>query len=446
MAVDLSGFGNLKTVDDYNKVNDMFLAQKAAAQLAQQTGQQDLQSKKNIYATQVLSAATAPASFDASGNPIYDQNAYNGALQHLAQQGVDVSTFSPDVTAAAQQVHAARLAQSPLSGLLNAAGKMDTNNITAAIAGGNVPSNPNAIQQAVLGGGPVVHKPAVQSQATPGVPTPNATQVAQAIGTPATITPGQFSTPQPSVDVPLQSRGAPNPDDYKDPTKTLAANQAAFSQAMDVYKSSPEYMKDSKKADSLGTEEGTRLGDAQKALGVMMGNAPAVVSRTNGIIKFSPDASSGLGVNPEGGGMYPAFDNSSLGQKLFPKSSEANTQLQKLAAQGAFPEIAAALSNSSMKGNKFLETLMNNGLSINMQTPADVKASQAQANLAQYIQSVKSIASQIRSQGQPAPSDEMIDKYFVDQGATLPKTYNSPQAVPAQTTLDPSQWKVKVLK
>lgn len=82
----------------------------------------------NIYATQVLSAATATG----------DQNIYDAAKKHLADGGFDMGGWAPDVATGQTQAQAARLSQSPLGSLLNAQTKMSANDIAAVATYGSM--------------------------------------------------------------------------------------------------------------------------------------------------------------------------------------------------------------------------------------------------------------------------------------------------------------------
>lgn len=408
-----------------------------------QTGALDMKSKQNIYATQVMSAAAA------SG----DQASYEQGLRFLRQNGIDISGWAPDVATGAQQAQAGRLAQSPLGSLLNAQTKMSANDIAAVQTYGSMEAaikagyKPEGISG--LGG---FSPPSTTAPTTPpATVTPDPAQSAGPPGFGAgpapkpgmpqfNQTPGQTVTPPASTSAPTQ----PAAPVFVPPAPIAGESQAAYQDryknAMETWKSDPAVIAAQKSADAMGSTQGTALGDAQTAFNTMVNNIPSIVSRTNGIIKYAPAASSGLGVDAQGNGMAPSFDNTSLGGMLNPDASMANMQLQKLTAQGAFPEIAAALKNSNIKGNKFLETLMNNGLGINMQVPGDKKIAAAQGNLSQYIQQVKATAGQLRSMGQAnVPSDAQIDAMFTGAGATLPQTYNTPQAGTNPTGLIPAQ-------
>lgn len=147
MAIDANVFQNIHTYADYQKADQDFQLRKVLAQQQLQSGGIDAQSKSNVYATQILSAATATG----------DQNAYDNARRTLANNGIDVSIWAPDVQSGAQQAQAARLAQSPLGSLLSAGTKIDANNIAAAsvtgqLDGGNKFGLPATGISALLGG------------------------------------------------------------------------------------------------------------------------------------------------------------------------------------------------------------------------------------------------------------------------------------------------------
>lgn len=136
-ALDTSALnpGALKTIRD-NQVEMQLENQKINA------GNLANASAGNIYATQVLSAATA------TGN----QQTYDGAKAHLAAMGLDMSPWAADIKTGSEQANAARLAQSPLGSLLNAASRMDSNSNSATIAGGTVPADPNAHAHSLIRG------------------------------------------------------------------------------------------------------------------------------------------------------------------------------------------------------------------------------------------------------------------------------------------------------
>lgn len=410
MAIDLSV---------YDKIGQNSLAtlipqrQAMSQQLA--AGNIDLQTKKNAYVTQIMSAASA------SGDP----NEYMKGKQFLQSQGIDASNYSDDPVVGKQQAEAARMALISPLGMLNSQIQLQRNGIQAAgVNGTNAPATlgaPSTLSTPV----PVIRGdslPSTQIIADAMNSTPDAA-IPPAAVTPSAAPP-PVSANMLATTIPIR---APSPDDKKYAGFNPKTQSEMFKNDMDVYNNRPDVIQAKKTAESLGTDEGKNNADAKNAFNVMIGNLPAVVSRTNGLIKYAPDASSGLGVTSGSTeeGFFPAFANSWMGSQ---KIADANSQVTKYAAQGAFPEIASALKGSDMRGNRFLEQLMSNGLSINAQSPADTKVLAAQTNLGNYIQGLKSLASRLRAQGDSGvPSDQQIDDMFVKAGATLPETFNAPQ-------------------
>ncbi len=92
--------------------------------LAEQKLQQ--QSQQNVLATQVLSAASS------TGN----QGLYDSAKMHLSSGGIDTSMWPQDVGSGQTFAQSARLAQSPLGPMVNAANQADRNQIMADTAAG----------------------------------------------------------------------------------------------------------------------------------------------------------------------------------------------------------------------------------------------------------------------------------------------------------------------
>lgn len=255
MGVDLSVYGNQKTLADYGNARQQMADQ--AQQLYQQGQAQnlDLLSKKNIYATQVLSAVSA------SG----DQNAYNMGLQHLKQAGIDTSAWAPDVQTGAQQAQQARLAQSPLGSLLNAANGMDRNATAAAgVNGTNVVGNAIAnkvLSQGSLGGMPAPQQVAAMqgpapSQSDPAAYTPVAAarqQVAQVMGPAGTSVPqnqpmpAMAATPPPMTGfIPTQGPSNENP----------AAKRERINSELAVYNASPATKQAMAAAEASGKDAG----------------------------------------------------------------------------------------------------------------------------------------------------------------------------------------------
>lgn len=410
------------------------------------------ESAANILATQVLSAASS------TGN----QDLYDSAKQHLAAAGHDISSWAPDVTTGAQQAQAARLAQSPLGSLLNAQTKMTANDTQAVATYGSMDSaikagyKPEGIPglggyTGAMGGAvvpPVVATaaapkaaaatPAALASATAGISpdNPGMTLPTGGAATPASALPDAEQSAQPSGA--QQQMAAVNTAFTNAKQRALESagpepvqgtqSQAAFDslhgqwqqKIQQAIENDPELMRAKEAAKATGNVQGTTAGDAQKAFNVILSNIPAVVNRTNQIIKYAPDASHGLGTDAEGEGVDAKFANTAIGQVIEPRTAQANAAMNKLASQESYPGITAALSNNNMKGNRFVEMLLNNALSLDMRSPPPVKTGMANQNLTNYIQTALSTAAQIRSQGFQTLSDEQIIQKFKDAGATIP--------------------------
>lgn len=160
MAVDLGILQNQKTLSDYVGARQQMAEQQQQAYQQNQLGNLDLQSKKNIYATQLLSSAV-------------DQPSYDMVRQHLQQAGIDTSNFAPDFATGKQQAYQARLAQSPLGSLLNAGmkaeGILNSGAATFGSAGAAASQDPMsaALARGIGGmmGGAVQNAPAQGAQA-----------------------------------------------------------------------------------------------------------------------------------------------------------------------------------------------------------------------------------------------------------------------------------------
>lgn len=393
----------------------------------------------SVYGAQALTAAAA------SGDPTI----WKAAKQHASDLGMDTSSLSDDVTQGAAQINALRQAQynsNPLVAALGLGIKEQQAAATAAgVNGTTAPTGPvNPITGGALNlGGAAPSAPAAQPVAAPagGAPAPgNAGMALPVANMQAAPTAAQVAAVDPGSALPQiqASDNQGHAPDIMSAARMRAINQIGplmpnanpktkmdwENQVNDLVNKDPAVMQAQQAGSATGSEQGKNLADAQKALNVMVNNIPAIVSRTNAIIKNSPLSSSGLGVDAAGNGIAPDFDTTKLGQLVAPGSADANANLQKLAAQESFPGITAALSNASMKGNKFLETLANSALSINMKSPADTKVKLANQNLTQYIQQVLAAAGQARANGQAdVPTDQMILSMFTSAGAKIPQQF-----------------------
>lgn len=233
--MDLSQFDKTKTIEDYRNAYDAQRQSLAASSL-------DQLSKQNIYATQVLSGAAA------TGN----QGAYDAARQHLSDNGIDVSTWAPDVQTGAQQVTAARNAQytqNPLFPALKAATAMDSNTNTANAANGVSTVNPNAISSQVLNSGRLPNAlsaqiPVQSIRQTPQWQNPDAAPINPQVTT-GNLQPLPNNNVQaPGVQPNIASQIAPQSIQggfiapANDPTKNFAWNKDNFDKAFQQYKES----------------------------------------------------------------------------------------------------------------------------------------------------------------------------------------------------------------
>lgn len=214
------------------------------AQLTNQAAQLDNQTKANVYKTQVLSAAAG------SG----DQGVYSTALQHLAENGIDISDVPQDINTGAQYAQAGRLAQSPLGTLLNAAQKQQSNDIALGSATGTLPAGAYApsIPGLNLGGLPInigQANPQTIGKASPQavMQTTSRPVINQQIDASASATP---IPAQPQLPV-TQLNSQFNPPS-QNPNETNAAYQSRVQHAFEAYKADPEYLRTSKAAETTG--------------------------------------------------------------------------------------------------------------------------------------------------------------------------------------------------
>lgn len=284
-------FAGLHTFADYQQLQQQHDLARAVQMQAMQTGSIDALTKQNALATQLISAASAPAGVDAQGNAVYtpdNQAAYDAAKQRLHGLGIDVSTYAPDVQTGAQQVAAARQASSPYGTLFNAQQKVIGNNIAAAGLG--LPNGGMIQPVPVL---PGQQKPPVIGGANPpsaGM-LPPTTDFKQAAANPPDMpnntTAQNYGAPVQVTDRPVPTAGQGGMDDLlanaaqppatqtpeqANPLKfsfrpqasgeTLAAYKAAQQQAFDEFKLANTA--DIKKAEKVGETAG---GHVEAALG-----------------------------------------------------------------------------------------------------------------------------------------------------------------------------------
>lgn len=398
-------FGKVKSLRDYNVENTL-------KNQAMQEGDIKNANAQNLYRTQVLTGAVA------SG----DQSIYDQARQHLAQRGIDVSDMAPDLATGTQQVQAMRQAQyaaNPLNAMLGLGLKAE-GNITSATnamgdAGAGRALNPlSAAIAAKMGGAGVGGVPGIGGAASPQPALPAAPAGAGAAPDAAgafaalPVTAGlKKGAAMPVLDNAGAEGGFMPP--AREPGETASAWKDRVNLAMEQWKANPSTIQAQKSAGTEGEHTGAEIGDAQKALNVMMSNLPAVLDRFQKMRVDAPDASSGLGVDSEGNGLYPKLANSAIPFLGDTKTARANANMKQLTAQGIFPEINSALGQSGTKGNRFLEQIINNASGIQMDSPGTSKIDQINNNQNIFIANAKATAQHLRDLGQQAPTDQEID-------------------------------------
>lgn len=384
MAVDLSVYQNQHTLGDYMQRNQAFNMEQQAAGI-------DAQMKKNIYATQVLSAAAATGS----------QDAWNQGLSYLHQNGIDVSNWSPNVQIGQQQAQAARLAQSPLGALLNAGSKMDANSDQVAIAGGVMPQGGgNAIVNSLLksgsltGGVPVQlpqssPQPSQQNVSPPPLySTPQSLtleeqgaipQGAAVGGAPlsatmnnkiaSSLTEDQLPpVMQQAISAQKQTSFTPPP---KDPTETQAAYQARVQNAFQAWKESPDTIQAQEAAKGIGTETAKQTGAAAQSEQMKQ----KLIQNIDGLLAINDKVPDSTGASPElKVGIEKRFgrgadDAMALSQWDQLNHAQILNGLAQLVAQSA--------AGSSIRSNKTIVQLLSTGQGV----PSDLPASARKALL-----------------------------------------------------------------
>lgn len=171
----------------------------------------------------------------------------------------------------------------------------------------------------------------------------------------------------------------------------------------------------------------TTQADDAKTLNIMQSNLPVLLHRLQVMRDNSNKASHGYGVDEEGTGRQQKF-----AAEFLPDMDKANTLLKQAAAQSVLPELGPQLAQSGVKGNKFLETIANNAVGLDLKSSPAAKKAAIDNLQSQYISNLKATSSRLRAQGQAAPSDEDIDK-LVSQN--LPKVPGN-----APKNIDPALW------
>lgn len=390
MGVDLGVYDKQKTLADYGNARQQMADQ--AQQLYQQ-GQLaniDVQTKKNLYATQLLSGAV-------------DQNSYDMIKQHLNQGGIQTTGLAPDFETGKQQIYQSRLAQSPLGSLLNAGLKAEGTLNQGASTFGNLAAATQAdpLSASIARGmGGMLGAP--QGAAIPSIPAGLPQE--RAVASDGPKAPSSLPPPFPvQTAAATASQFTPPPQQQGE---SAAAYQNRAQMLFNAWKENPEVMRAQKSSEAAGGKEGEHIGEAGKTLDIMQSNLPSVMQRFQAMREASANASSGMGVNNEGDGFAQQWANTSMGNDA---TSKANNILEQRAAQGILPELGPQLAQAGVKGNKFLETIANSASGLNMSAKPQDKVALIDGLELTYVNNLKSTAAQLRAQGQQAPTDQEID-------------------------------------
>lgn len=193
---------------------------------------------------------------------------------------------------------------------------------------------------------------------------------------------------------------------------------------------------DATKAATLGPiaakaeqEKTNAINDAadQKILATMQSNMPQAFTRFNNMRDAAKNSSYGLGVSEEGDGWKQQLHN-----QLDDKTADYNTILRTNAAQAVLPELGPLLQNSGVKGNKFLETIANNAVGVDLSASPHAKKSTIDSQQGAYVAGLKAVASRLRSRGLQSPSDEEIDAAAKKNGYTAPVAQSPSDAIAAE--------------
>lgn len=453
MALDTSAFNNIKTFQDYNQAQQDFNLRKALATQQIQTGGIDAASKANVYATQLLSGAAA------GGQDSYDQ-----AKQNLQAQGIDTSNYASDVQTATKQLQAARLAQSPLGTLFNAAQKDQSNQIALGGLTGKI--TPGAVSPTIPGlslspqaDGSVQPSLVPQSSApvasgvSPSSVFPTTNPVAPVnvpaliAGTNLTATGAAPGTEQPAPAVPSSvpapiSAPQTTPFSFRAqlPNETLPAYKDAQQQAFEQYKADPNYQAVVEQGKAKAGALGKAQGDAQKDAVSADANYNQVV-QTIGNIKDLVNSPAGL---PQDKNFVPAGTQAYLSQNIggtalgnmlgvAPQAQADNVnafnKLNESQTIGAIKELA---STGQIKMTRTLENILNRGFLVDPSASPASKIQQANVILGE-LQNSKIATQNVNAGlngGQPQPYVSPLGTQ-----ATQPAAAATASAPPAGATL-----------
>ncbi len=363
-------FSGFKTKVDYDRAQQEFNARQSLANQQIQSGAIDAQSKKNVFATQVLSAAAA------SG----DQASYDKGKAYLQQNGIDVSNWAPDVQTGAQQAQAARLAQSPLGSLLNTATKMDSNNLTAAGLSGQLPNDPNGIVTSVLRGAGLA-QPTPQASLGDNSPASIAAQIKPMINgqLPANLPTNvpQAPAPMPGMVAPevvsaVQNAGRFSPP-KQNPGETVAAYKNRVDTAFNAFKEDPNTIAAQEQAKAKATTLGKDQGDATKeAVGSQEGYNQ-VVQNLEAIKNLAPNV-------PQERYGIPASAKTWFSQNFGDQTTANNAKtFGTINESQGINAIKALAATGQLRMNQRMEAMINRGYLVDPNASPQEKINQANA-------------------------------------------------------------------
>lgn len=189
---------------------------------------------------------------------------------------------------------------------------------------------------------------------------------------------------------------------------------------------------------ALDVKNSDNLADAQKTYNVAASSLPRALQRFQQLRDASKDASYGLGVDAEGGGLAPKFAQTGGGKFFEPNTATANQIIQQASKQGVLNELGPQLAG--LKGNKFLESIASGASGLNASDPPATKVNAINGLETQYIANMKQLAAQRRAYGdKTAPTDAEIDAMVKQNSGTAGQANSALQKGPSTPNLVPGQ-------
>lgn len=194
------------------------------------------------------------------------------------------------------------------------------------------------------------------------------------------------------------------------PTTALETNLKAANEQLNAAQKIQEDT-EAKGPGAQSQKNAENLADAQKTFNVAAGNLPRALQRFQQLRVASADASSGLGIDQEGNGLYPELAQSNFGST---KTATANQIIQQASKQGILSELGPQLEG--LKGNKFLEGIASGASGLNPKDKPETKINAINGLESQYVGNMRGLASQRHSYGDStAPTDADIDSMIAKQ-------------------------------